>query len=324
MRVGGVPGPVRSTRYGGRVAGRIFVGTSSWADPGFVEEWYPPGMPARDRLPWYAQRFEVVEVNSSFYAIPETETVARWVEATPDGFVFDYKLHRALSRHSAEIESLPPDLRDGVETTPRGRVRLTTELERELIERTLEAAAPLDRAAKLGAFLLQLTPAFAPDKRELDELGPLIEGFRPHRVAVELRHRGWVSAERVESTLGWLSEHEAAFVAVDAPKAVHVPIMPDIDAVTTDDLAYLRAHGRSEEGYMRGRTVAERFGWEYSDEELEEIAERARGMAEHAEFVHVQFNNNRGRDAPTSARRFRELIGQDPGPAPEEGQLRIA
>src|ERR671935_2517967 len=119
MRVGGVPGPVRSTRYGGRVAGRIFVGTSSWADPGFVEEWYPPGMPARDRLPWYAQRFEVVEINSSFYAIPETDTVARWAEATPGDFVFDYKLHRALSRHSAEIESLPPDLREGVETTAR-------------------------------------------------------------------------------------------------------------------------------------------------------------------------------------------------------------
>ena len=306
------------------MAGRILVGTSSWADPGFIEEWYPPGMPARDRLPWYAQRFEVVEVNSSFYAIPETETVARWAEATPDDFVFDYKLHKALSRHSAEIESLPPDVRDGVETTARGRVRLTPGLERELIERTLEAAAPLERAGKLGAFLLQLTPAFSPSKRELDELGPLIEGFRPHGVAVEFRHRGWVSSERVESTLDWLSERGAAFVAVDAPKAVQVPIMPDIDAVTTGDLAYLRAHGRNEDGYMRGRTVAERFGWEYCDEELEEIVGRARGMAEQAEFVHVQFNNNRGRDAPSSARRFRELIGQDPGPAPEEGQLRIA
>jgi uncharacterized protein YecE (DUF72 family) len=306
------------------VAGRILVGTSSWADPGFIAEWYPPGMPARDRLPWYAQRFEVVEVNSSFYAIPETETVARWVEATPDDFVFDYKLHRALSRHSAEIESLPPDVRDGVETTARGRVQLTPELERELIARTLEAAAPLERGGKLGAFLLQLTPAFSPSRRELDEIGPLIEGFKPHRIAVEFRHRGWVSSERVESTFDWLSDHGAAFVAVDAPKADQVPIMPDIDAVTTDELAYMRAHGRNEDGYMKGRTVAERFGWDYSDEQLEEIAGRARAMAEQAEVVHVQFNNNRGRDAPTSARRFRELIGQDPGPAPEEGQLRIA
>jgi uncharacterized protein YecE (DUF72 family) len=75
---------------------------------------------------------------------------------------------------------------------------------------------------------------------------------------------------------------------------------------------------------MHGKTVAERFGWEYSDEELQEIAARARGMAEEAGKVHVMFNNNRGMDAPTSARRFRELVGQDPGPSPQEGeQLRV-
>jgi uncharacterized protein YecE (DUF72 family) len=306
------------------MAGRILVGTSSWADPGFVEEWYPPGMEARDRLSWYAQRFDFVEINSSFYGIPEQGTVARWAEVTPDGFVFDYKLHRALSRHAADPQSLPPDLRDGLDLTSRGRVRLTRELEDALLDRTCEAVVPLEQAGKLGAFLLQLTPAFAPDKHDLDELAPLVERLAPRPVAIEFRHRGWVHPERVEHTLSWLSEHGAAFVAVDAPKEVHVPIMPDLDAVTRDDLAYLRAHGRNAEGYMRGKSVAERFGWEYSDEELREIARRVEGMAEQAAAVHVAFNNNRGRDAPTSARRFRQLIGQDPGPAPDEGQLRIA
>ena len=306
------------------MAGRILVGTSSWADPGFVEEWYPPGMAARDRLGWYAERFEYVEVNSSFYAIPEQHTVARWAEVTPGGFLFDYKLHRALSRHAADLGSLPPDMRDGVETTGRGRVRLTRGLENALLERTREAVAPLERAGKLGAFLLQLTPAFSPGKHDLDELAPVVERLAPRPVAIEFRHRGWVDPERVERTLAWLADRGAAFVAVDAPKEVHVPIMPDLDAVTRDDLAYIRMHGRNAEGYMKGKSVAERFGWEYSDEELEEIARRVRGMAEQAAAVHVAFNNNRGRDAPSSARRFRQLIGQDPGPAPDEGQLRIA
>src|SRR3954466_10560927 len=107
---------------------RVLVGTSSWADPGFVEEWYPPGLPARDRLPWYSEHFQAVEVNSSFYAVPEVKTVARWAEVTPAEFTFDVKLHKALSRHSAQLDSLPPDLRDGVETTGRGRVRLTEKL----------------------------------------------------------------------------------------------------------------------------------------------------------------------------------------------------
>ena len=113
-------------------------------------------------------------------------------------------------------------------------------------------------------------------------------------------------------------------MAVDAPKEAQVSILPDVDAVTRPDLAYMRLHGRNAEGYLKGKTVAERFGWDYSDEELEEVAERARGMAEDVEFVHVMFNNNRGADAPTSARKFRMLMGQDPGPPPDDGQLRIA
>ena len=302
------------------MAGRLLIGTSSWADPGFVDEWYPKGMPARDRLPWYAERFEAVELNSSFYAVPDPGLVERWVRATPDEFVFDVKLHRLLSRHSADLKSLPPDLRDGAETNDRGRVRLTPELEAAVAERILEAVAPLDRAGKLGAFLLQLTPAFAPDRHRLEELEPLLERLAPHVVAVEFRHRGWVRDKRVEETLGWLSGRNAAFVAVDAPREDHVPIMPPVDAVTNDALAYIRMHGRDAHAYMHGKTVAERFAYAYSDEELEEIAGRVRALAEEAREVHVLFNNNRGADAPSAASRFRALIGQDPGPPPDAGQ----
>jgi uncharacterized protein YecE (DUF72 family) len=302
------------------VAGRILVGTSSWADPGFVEEWYPPGMPARDRLPWYAERFEGVELNSSFYAVPDPGLVERWARATPDGFVFDVKLHRLLSRHSADLKSLPPDLREVAETNDRGRVRLTPELEMAVADRILEAVAPLERAGKLGAFLLQLTPAFSPDGHRLDELDALIERFSPHVVAVELRNRGWVSDKRAPETFAYLSERGAAFVSVDAPREEHVPIMPPVDAVTNDALAYMRMHGRNAHGYMHGKTVAERFAWDYSDAELEEIAGRVRALAEQAHEVHALFNNNRGADAPSAASRFRALVGQDPGPPPDLGQ----
>jgi uncharacterized protein YecE (DUF72 family) len=281
-------------------------------------------MPARERLPWYSDRFEAVELNSSFYAVPDRDTVARWARATPPGFTFDVKLHRLLSRHAARLDSLPPDLRERVTTTPRGRVNLTPALEEAMLEKTLEAIEPLEQAGKLGAFLLQLTPAFSPDKHALDELRGVIAGLHPRPVAIELRNRLWLKGERAEDTLSWMSENGAAFVAVDAPREEHIPIMPAIDAVTRPDLAYLRAHGRNTEGYMTGKTVAERFAWRYSDEELEEIGERAKGMAEEAREVHVLFNNNRGDDAPTAARRFRALQGQDPGPPPDDAQLELA
>jgi len=305
------------------MAGRIVVGTSSWSDPGFVEDWYPAGMPARDRLPWYAERFQAVEVNSTFYAIPQRSTVERWVEATPDGFTFDVKLHRLLSRHSGGIDSLPPELRDGVTTNERGRVMLDRDLEDRLVDTLVEALEPLEEAGKLSSLLLQLTPGFSPSDHEIDELRPLAERAAPRPLAVELRHRGWVEGERAERTLAALSEIGAAYVGVDAPQEEHVPIMPALDAVTRDDLAYLRAHGRNAHGYMTGRSVAERFGWRYSDEELVEIATRARGLAEEADEVRVMFNNNRSDDAPTAARQFRALLGQDPGPPPDDGQQQL-
>jgi uncharacterized protein YecE (DUF72 family) len=306
------------------MSGRILVGTSSWADPGFVEDWYPAGMPPRERLPWYAQHFEFVEVNSSFYGIPDRNTVERWVSATPDHFTFDYKLHRLLSRHAAPANSLPKDMQSEVEVNQRGRVLLTSELENEVIDRTLEAAAPLVEAGKLGAFLLQLTPAFAPRKAELEDLAPLVERFRPHLVAVEFRHKGWVEGEQAERTFSFLSETGAVYVSVDAPPEEHVPIMPPIDAVTNEELAYMRLHGRNTQGYLSGKTVAERFGWVYTDDELHEVEGRVKRLAEDAGAVHVAFNNNRSDDAPTAAQRFRDLLGQDPGPPPEGEQLRIA
>jgi uncharacterized protein YecE (DUF72 family) len=129
--------------------GAIAVGTSSWADPGFVEEWYPPGLPARERLPWYAQHFDAVEVNSTFYALPAPRTVARWAQCTGEGFTFDVKLHRLLSRHAAPPSSLPKDLRDEVAVTGRRpRVVLDADLEREMARRTLDALEPLIAAGR--------------------------------------------------------------------------------------------------------------------------------------------------------------------------------
>jgi uncharacterized protein YecE (DUF72 family) len=294
------------------VSGQVVVGTSSWADPGFVAEWYPPKLPAAEQLPYYAEHFAAVEVNTTYYAIPSTTTVRRWAEVTPKDFTFDIKLHQALSRHSAQLDSLPKALRDRVDTTPRGRVRPSPALDRELAKRYLKATEPLIDAGKLSSFLLQLSPAFKPPTKRLDELDDLLDAFAPHPVAIEFRHRAWLHDERRADTLAWLEDHGAAFVAVDAPQGKPPTMLPRLDAVTRHDLAYLRLHGRNARGWVKGRTVAERFGYRYDEGELEEIAQRAQRLAEEADSVRVMFNNNRGDDAPVAARRLVELLGQAP------------
>ena len=146
-----------------------------------------------------------------------------------------------------------------------------------MCQRTLEVVEALRTAGKLSSFLLQLTPAFNPTGHRLDELESLLECLAPVPVAIELRHRAWLR-ER-EQALAWFRAHEAAFVCVDAPDVNAPHVLPPIDAATRDDLAYLRAHGRNAEGYLHGRTAAERFDWRYTDDELREIAGRpsARG-----------------------------------------------
>jgi uncharacterized protein YecE (DUF72 family) len=234
----------------------------------------------------------------------------------PDGFVFDVKLHKLLSHHAAQLKELPTDLREGVETNERGRVLPDPALIHEMVRRTAETMKPLSDAGKLGAYLLQLTPAFDPRENSLDELTPIIDGLAPTPVAIEFRRRSWASPKRFESVLDWLSAHGAVFVSVDTPPGDHVPIFPPIDAVTNDALAYMRCHGRNTEGYLHGRSVAERFDYDYSPAELEEIAGRAHELDGEAEQVHVMFNNNARELAPKAARGLRTILGQDPGPEP--------
>ena len=289
--------------------GRIRVGTASWSDPGFVADWYPKRLPAQERLPWYAKHFDLVEVNSTFYAVPPAATVAKWCEVTPDGFTFDVKLHRLLSRHRAPVNTLPRGLRALAGSTPEKAV-LTPKLESALVEVIREAIEPMVTAGKLGALLLQLTPSFSPRKHSLAELDHLLDLLREYKVAVELRNRNWVVEEQRDDTLDYFRKRDVALVAVDSPPGEHFMIMPGFDAVTTPRLAYLRAHGRNTKGYVSGRSVAERFDYDYSNKELEEIAERARGLAKIAMDTHIIFNNNKGNYAPKAADRFQRIVAE--------------
>ena len=293
------------------MAGNITVGTASWSDPGFVERWYPKKMPAHERLAWYAQHFEMVEVNSTFYSIPDSRTVQRWAAATLNDFVFDVKLHQLFSFHSTNKKLLPPELQRIAKTDVKGKVDATESLRDAMLEFFLRPMSILQSAGKLGVFLLQLSPAFSPRKHELAELEPLIERLGNYALAIELRNRNWVSGERLRSTIEFLRKHRVGFVNVDAPDAEHFSIIPpDLNEVTNPDFTYLRLHGRNAKAYLTGKTVAARFDYDYSDKEISEVAGRSKRLAAEAKAVHVVFNNNNLDYAPRAAIRLRKALGQ--------------
>lgn len=241
-----------------------------------VPEWYPEGVEPRERLRALAEMVDGVEADSPFYALPASTTVDRWAAITPPRFRFSVKIHRALSRHAAPLDSLPRDLRDDVQTTERGRIVLTDDLQDALIKRTLRIFEPLYGAGRLTCFVLQLTPAFAPGDHKLAELEPVVHGFAPIPVAVELRNRAWF--HRLDRVLDWYRDTGAVFVAVDAPQNDAPMAVPPVDAVTRSDLAYFRALGRDAKNRMQYR---------YSDAELREL--RARIDTLEADEVMVSF-----------------------------------
>lgn len=288
--------------------GEIRVGTASWTDPGFVEDWYPKGLPAEERLRWYAEHFDLVEINSTFYALPALTSVKRWAKETPAGFLFDVKLPKVLSRHSMQVKFLPPDFRSRVETE-KGIVKVTQATERLIAKRLLQLLEPLRESGKLGAFLLQMSPAFRPRTHKLSDLDTIAELFSSHPLAVELRNRDWVTRERFEETVSYFRKQRLTLVLVDAPESEHFTVMPGFDSVTDQRLGYLRLHGRNAEGYIKGRSVAERFDYDYSPEEVKKIAERLRKVDKEVERLHVIANNNRSNYAPKLAQALRKQLG---------------
>jgi len=285
----------------------LYIGTASWTDPGFLADWYPHKLRREELLPYYAERFNTVEVNSTFYALQRPQTVEKWLRLTPDNFVFDFKLPGIFSWHKMDWVRLPRRIKEMVQPNSRGNIARDQRVVEEMMLETREMLEPARKAGRLGLLLLQLSPAFSPKTNSLDELDFLLDHFG-YPVAVEFRNRGWLEDERVRDTIDYLSDHEAVFTNLDAPKGDFFTLMPEMTAVTNSNYAYLRCHGRNKQGFIHGRSVPERFDYNYSDEEITEIQHRVEDLVEQAANVHVIFNNNNSNYAPDSAERLKIAV----------------
>jgi uncharacterized protein YecE (DUF72 family) len=275
------------------------VGTCSWADESFVKAWYPRGV---DRLSYYAERFDTVEANSTFYRLPDPQLVARWAARLPDGFVMHVKAFGLMTRHPVKLEALPEDLRAVMPVDQRGRVdRPPRELRGEVFRRFLAALEPLRASGKLGGIEMQMAPYIVPKERSYDYLAWAREQLAGHEMLVEFRHKAWF--EQAEETLRFCEANGMTYVIVDAP------VFPLVIA-STSPTAYVRFHGRNAATWhKRTGSTAERFDYLYTPAELQEWAGTLRELDGDAEIVYAMFNNN-GRspatEVPTRLRGDRE------------------
>ena len=295
------------------------MGTASWTDRTLIESgWYPPEAKSPEqRLRYYARQFPLVEVDATYYALPAEQTARAWAERTPDWFTFNIKAFSLFTQHPTPVRALPADLREAAAKAGKERVYLRDvdpELAEAAWDRFLAALEPLrsaggNGAGKLGAILLQFPPWFPVGRANKDYILACAQRAAPRRVCVEFRNRTWMSDRNQAGTLDFLAEHKLPYVCVDMPQGYPSSIPPVLAA--TSDLAVVRMHGHSEK--WTSKEISEKFGYQYSEEELGGWAGKVRGLAEDADVTHVLFNNCYRDWAHVNARQFTELLA-DPAP----------
>ena len=277
------------------MAAPVRIGTCSWADEALTKHWYPRGVSsAEDRLRYYAERFSTVELDSTYYRLPEESMATRWAERTPNEFVMHVKAFGVMTRHPVKVEQLPTDLREAAPTDSRGRVeRPSREFRAEVFARFHRALEPLRAAGKLGGILLQFPSYVVFKDYSLDYLRWAVEQLQGDRALIEFRHRSWLDDENRAQTLALLEELGAAHVIVDAPKTEAKNLVPTVVAVTSPT-AYVRMHGRNAKTWnVRGGSASDRFDYLYAEDELREFVDPLREVSEQAREAYVLFNNNR-------------------------------
>lgn len=293
--------------------GEIRVGTCSWTDKGLLASgWYPDGArTAAGRLAFYGSNFDTVEVDSTFYAIPDQASVFQWAARTYSGFLFNVKAWGLFTWHSVKYETLPPWIRQEIPRPESGRLDFQTiprEMRPILWKRFTSALSPLQTMGRLGYLLFQLPPKAAWSPVMMRYLERVAEVTPPFRVAVEVRNRSWMEGEARDSFLSLLRSANMAYVAVDEPELAWT-VGRDFP-VTASWGAVARFHGRNREAWSKkGVTVAEKFRYNYSDDELGSWEAPARAAAGEAERVFLMFNNCFRDYAVKNALRMKCLLG---------------
>ncbi|HET9893447.1 MAG TPA: DUF72 domain-containing protein [Streptosporangiaceae bacterium] len=290
--------------------GQVRVGTASWTDRTLLESgWYPPEADTPEkRLRYYARQFALVEVDSTYYALPSRQSAQAWAERTPDGFTFDVKAFSLFTQHPVRVAALPADLRPAAQQAGKDRVYLKDvdpALTEEAWDRYLAALDPLRGAGKLGAILLQFPAWFPISRARKDYILSCAARVAPRRVCVEFRNQTWMNPRNQDETLSFLREHDLPYVCVDMPQGYKDSI-PPVLKVTAPDLAVIRLHGHS--GKWTSKDIHERFGYRYTAEELTDWAGKITGMAGDARATHVLFNNCYRDYAQVNARQLAGLL----------------
>lgn len=280
---------------------KLRIGTSGWSYPSGRGTWnglvYPQKRPRGfDELTFYAERFNTVEVNSTFYGQPRRNVSSSWVERTPPDFEFAVKLYQKFTH---------PDL-----------TRDKTAIRQSDVDEFKAGIEPLAAAGKLGPLLAQFPASFKATPESREYLQWLLETFRAYSLTLELRHKSW-SDDR-EDLFELLNEFGAAWTQIDEPKfrfSIRQNWMPNVRS-----FFYMRLHGRNAEHWWKHERSEDRYNYLYSEGELKPFAHAINSARAQVKKLYAYLNNHFAGQAVADAAVLRHLL-DEPVTAPMPAEL---
>jgi uncharacterized protein YecE (DUF72 family) len=288
------------------------IGTSGWNYPTGEGTWnglfYPKtrskraGTAGFDELRFYAEHFDTVEVNSTFYGQPRADVTAAWVARTPPEFEFSLKLYQKFTH--------PKMFREvALKRAPGGEgalLDLLAEVTHSDIDEYRAGIEPLVGAGRLGALLAQFPASFKDAPQTRDYLAQLLRAFADYPVAVELRHRSWSDA--IADTLEMLNAFGAAWVQIDEPKfrfSIRQNYLPNVKG-----FYYMRLHGRNAAQWWHHAHRDDRYNYLYSADELQEFSDIAGAAKELVRKSYLYTNNHFSAKSVVNAVMLKAQLGQ--------------
>lgn len=280
--------------------GEVRIGTSGWSYPSGKGTWngvFYPEKRARargfDELRFYAEHFDTVEINSTFYRPPAPETGRSWAAKTPPGFEFSVKLYQKFTHPEMFLKATGTDPHD---------------LGQADVDEFTRGIAPIVEAGKLGALLVQFPVSFRKEANTREYLAWLLDTFREYPTAVELRHRTW--SDTLDDTLALLAETGSAWVQIDEPKfkgSIRQTFRPN-----TPGIFYMRLHGRNAANWWSHDASEDRYDYLYSADELKPVAETVGRAEKGTRKAYVYMNNHFSAKAVANAALLVHQLGRDP------------
>ena len=286
------------------------IGTSGWSYPAGRGTWngvfYPKPRPKGfDELAFYAEHFDTVEVNSTFYGQPRADVSRGWAARTPHDFEFSLKLYQKFTHPRMYEERVVKSLPEGARAGTAALHELTRPTAADLDE-FRRGIDPIASAGKLGALLAQFPPSFKDSPPARDYLAWLLRAFAGYPMAVELRHRSW--SDHIAETLTLINGFQSAWVQIDEPKfrfSIRQNYLPNVKG-----FYYMRLHGRNVDKWWRHDRSEDRYDYFYSDDELKEFSETAGAARRLVKKAYLYTNNHFSAKSVANATMIKQQLGE--------------